>query len=285
MLFNNSSEGPVLERVSIAGKYHLACHLFGDSKNPPLFCVHGLTRNARDFDFVAFSLVDRFFVISVDMPGRGDSDWVDSSFYSYNNYLADMSFLIKKYFSFESINWLGTSMGGIIGMTVAAKHPNLIKKLILNDIGTNLPRKSLERIAKYVGANPKFNNFDEAKKHLKILLNYFGIKKEDHWDYITKYSIRKEKDYFVLNYDPKISVIFKEATPSKEDICLKDIWAKVNAEKILVIKGDKSDILLQEDLEYMLNSKKNISSYILQGVGHAPALMSEEEIKIINSFL
>lgn len=276
---------PIVEFINIPEKGRVASYLFGNPNNPPLFCVHGLTRNGRDFDYIACNLAKDYFVISIDVIGRGLSDFINEKFYTYDHYLADFYYIIKKHFNFQKINWIGTSMGGIIGMVYAAKHRDAINKLFLNDIGTIIPRKSLDRIAKYVGAQPKFTNLEDAKRHLKILLSYFGIRKEEDWNYITHNSFRYKDGFYLQNYDPMISTIFQNTGPEdREDVSLREIWAKVSATEIFVLKGEKSDILLSDDLEYMKATKPNIKTYELKNVGHAPALMSEEEIELVKSF-
>jgi pimeloyl-ACP methyl ester carboxylesterase len=259
---------------------------WGDPLNENIIlCIHGLTRNARDFDKLAVSLANDFRVISIDIVGRGQSDWLENKFhYHYDTYIKDVLLFIED-LNLKNIHIIGTSMGGIIGYVIAAQHPELVKTLTLNDIGPFIPGSALKRIAKYVGLQPSFDNFELAKAHCKILLSPFGIKEEEDWNHITKHSTYLGPDgKYRLAYDAEIVKGMNITPDSAKDVNLWNVWNKVNC-PILLIRGNKSDILTAATAEEMLKSKKNIKIYTVQNVGHAPALMDNEQINVIKTWL
>ena len=267
--------------------YKVALHHWGDKRNDKkLFCIHGLTRNARDFDFVAEPLTDKYHVIGIDVVGRGESDWADDKlFYNYETYFDDMSQIIDQ-LRLEKVNILGTSMGGLIGMGLSARYPGLVDKILLNDIGTIVPKEALMRIIKYIPLAPEFRNLQEAKDFFKIILVNFGIKEENHWDHIVASSTRvlpSGKLTFV--YDPGIAVAFQAMAVDKiEDVNVREDWQKVNFNQMMIIHAEKSDVLLSDDVDFMVKSKPNISSVTFKGIGHAPALVNDYEIKTVYDF-
>ena len=267
--------------------YKIAAHRWGNDNNKDIiFCVHGLARNARDFDFIAEVLAEKYQVIAFDVVGRGQSDWlVDKTHYNYQTYIEDFSQIIKQ-MGIKKLNWLGTSMGGIIGMAIAAKYPELIDKIVLNDIGTFIPKAALQRIAKYVSIIPEFENVAAAKDFFKMILVNFGIKEEEHWDHIVEHSIAmQENGKYTMLYDPGIAQLFRGVEISAiEDVNIREEWQKVAFKKMLIVRGEKSDVFPADDLEYMINSKPNIQSLLIKGVGHAPALVNPWEIQPIKDF-
>jgi pimeloyl-ACP methyl ester carboxylesterase len=267
--------------------YKVALHHWGNkSQANKLFCLHGLTRNARDFDFVIPALTEKYHVIAIDIVGRGDSDWLDDkNSYNYDTYFDDILQIVDQ-MKLDKISLLGTSMGGIIGMGISVRRPGLIDKLLLNDIGTVIPKSALIRIAKYISIAPEFANFQEAKDAFKIMLANFGIQKEEHWDHIVKHSTKtNQNNKLTFTYDPGIAQIFQALNTSTiEDVNLREEWESVNFNKMMLIHGKKSDILLQHDIDFILKSKPNIEYKDLANVGHAPALVNANEIKIVYDF-
>jgi pimeloyl-ACP methyl ester carboxylesterase len=172
-----------------------------------LICVHGLTRNARDFDNLAEVLASVYRVICVDIVGRGKSDWLDKAeLYVYDTYINDIVNLLE-YLKIDKVDWIGTSMGGLIGMFLNIKYPSIINNLILNDIGAFIPKESLRKIAKYVLFGKRnFANFTEALNSVKENYAGFGNLTEKQWEHLTKYSlIVEDNGGSSFNYDPKIS--------------------------------------------------------------------------------
>ncbi len=145
------------------------------------FCVHGLTRNGNDFGVLAHALSDKYRVICPDMPGRGRSDWLKTpGDYTYPVNLADISALLR-HLGIDSVDWIGTSMGGIIGMMMAGFYPNKVRRLVLNDIGAVIPVAGIHRILAYVGKLTHFSSKAEAEQVLRQIYAPFGIRDEAHW--------------------------------------------------------------------------------------------------------
>ncbi len=255
---------------------------------PALLCVHGLTRNGRDFDFLAREMADQYQVLCPDMPGRGKSDWLASpQNYNYDTYLADVIALLDSR-KIKQVDWLGTSMGGILGMRVAAERPALIHKLVLNDIGAVIPLAGLKRINDYVGFNTMFSDRAEAETYLKQIHASFGITQEEHWQHLTEYSFTQlSNGEFQLAYDPGILDPLRD--PAKKltleaDTQLWPWWDAVQC-PVLVIRGENSDILLPETVDEMVVRRPNTAVLTIPQVGHAPSLMEPNHIQFIKDWL
>ena len=176
-----------------------------------LICVHGLTRNGRDFDVLASALEDDYRIICPDIAGRGKSDWLQSGAeYLNSNYLADLATLLAKVGVCE-VDWLGTSMGGILGMLMAAVSGNPIKRLIVNDVGPFLPKTALERIASYTGNAPEFESLDALEVYLRDVHATFGNLTDGQWRHMAETSYHEfEGGKLALAYDPAIGDNFPE---------------------------------------------------------------------------
>ncbi len=267
------------------GKRKLALSEWGSETNKHvLFCVHGLSRNARDFDYLAHAMSSDYRVIALDIAGRGKSDWLmDKQAYSYDTYVNDCRFVLNV-LGIKRVDWLGTSMGGLIGMLIAAQSPQLIHRLILNDIGPHISSRSLRRILKYVQNNRLFNDRAAIEAMLKIKLSTFGLKEDEHWKHMIEHSIEEVEDgKFRFNYDP---AIIKKPLPGQPipDIELFDLWYAV-PHPTLVIRGSESDVLTEKTAQSMERSGPLPTLVTIEGVGHAPTLMEENQISIIRNWL
>jgi pimeloyl-ACP methyl ester carboxylesterase len=284
---------PVEKSVRIAAEDSLpACNLtyyeFGKPDAPVLICVHGLARNARDFDYIAYALSDRFRVIAIDMPGRGKSPWLDDPMqYSYPNYVKWMVRFMDS-LGITSCDWLGTSMGGIIGMIVAASYPTRISRLILNDIGAFIPKEGLLRISNYVGTFPPTDSPEKIKEYIFKTYTLFGITEQKHWEHLFEHSIYQQPDgKFALTYDPEImATIRKESNNYTEfkDVDLFPVWKQIKC-PALILRGMLSDILLPQTVEQMKPTNANLNCVEFNGVGHAPALLADSQITIVSDWL
>jgi pimeloyl-ACP methyl ester carboxylesterase len=276
---------PVPDETTATGKRYVAISEWGNSDNKDiLFCVHGLSRNARDFDFLARTMSKDYRVIAVDIVGRGKSEWLkDAQRYTYETYVNDCLFVLKA-LDIKHVNWLGTSMGGLIGMFIAVKAPEMIYRLILNDIGPHIPSASLRRILKYV-QNTKFYDSKEAiEATLRIKLSTFGLTSEEHWQHMLAHTIRQtEAGLYCFDYDP---AIIKKPLPGQEipDIELFDLWYAVS-HPTLVLRGALSDILRHETAMVMERTGPLPKVVVIEGVGHAPALMEDAQIQVIREWL
>lgn len=269
--------------------YQLAYHMWGDISKPQVWCVHGLARNGRDFDFLAKALVEHgFCVVCPDMPGRGKSEWLSAADYHYPQYVNAVKSLWY-HLKVDNAMWIGTSMGGLIGMMLAAEWPDKIPAMVLNDIGPFIPAKGLERVAGYVGVNSAFSTRGEIEGFIHKIMTPFGVKGEEQWQHIFEHSIQKsEKGTWQLAYDPAIGNVFRDAegnTLPIEDVNLWPLWDVLTIPRMLVIRGEESDILRPETMAQMVESKANCESISIAGVGHAPMLMNHAEINTIIGWL
>ena len=252
-------------------------------------CVHGLTRNGRDFDMLAGSLAAAGYrVATPDMPGRGASDWLPSSeFYTYPFYLSAMAAFVAR-LGVREVDWVGTSMGGIIGMMMAAQPGTPVRRLVLNDIGPFIPKAALERLAGYVGLDPRFADIAGVEAYLRDVAAPFGPLSDDQWRHLAVHSAAPASDGRLrLHYDPAIGAPFK--TEPIADIDLWAQWEKV-ACPVLVIRGAQSDLLLKATLDEMRTrgaaaARGLVQTVEISGCGHAPALMAADQIARVAEFL
>ena len=269
-------------------KFTMCYYYINSPSNDYLICVHGITRNARDFEYLANVLSANYKIICPDIVGRGKSSWLeDYKMYNYFTYCKSIIQLLN-YLKIDKVNFLGTSMGGIIGMYLSSYFPNLINKLIINDIGPEIKTTALKKVSQHININPTFNTITEAEVYIKNLLYNFGINKDHHWQHIVKHSITQHSDNtYSLAVDPKIAKAFDE-----EINCIKDtdtwniwdIWEKIQS-KTLVIRGSLSNILTKTTLNKMIQSKQHIDFIEYPNIGHAPALMDDNQIYDIQNWL
>ena len=258
---------------------------WGDPRNRDvLICVHGLTRAARDFDEVARSLCDHYRVVCPDVAGRGDSDRLaDPMLYVVPQYAADMVTLIAR-LDVELVDWVGTSMGGLIGMALASMSGSPLRKLVLNDAGPVVSHASLERIGTYVGLTPSFPTFDEAVKYVRTISAPFGPHSEAQWRFLASNWVRKGDDgAWRPHYDARIAEPFK-ATMPKGDMELWNLYDAIRC-PTLVLRGAQSDLLTKQTVEEMARRGPKAKVVEIAGVGHAPTLLNPDQIKHIRDFL
>jgi len=257
---------------------------WGEPANPKvLVCVHGLTRNGRDFDYLAAALEADYRVICPDVVGRGRSEWLThKADYGYPLYLADMTALLARSGA-EQLDWVGTSMGGLIGMFLAAQPGTPIRKLVMNDVGPYMPKLGLERIAAYVGKPMRFGNLAEMERYLRVIAAPFGPLSDDQWRHLTVHSTRQlENHEYTFAYDPGIAEPFKAA--EIQDIDLWTVWDTVRC-PVLVLRGTESDVLTHADAEAMSQRGPRARLVEFTGIGHAPALMAEAQISVVRDWL
>jgi pimeloyl-ACP methyl ester carboxylesterase len=254
---------------------------WGDPHNPRLLvCVHGLTRNGRDFDYLAERLCDAYRVVCPDVAGRGRSDWLrDPKDYSQTLYCNDMATLLASLHA-ETVDWLGTSMGGIIGMILASVPGSPIRKLVLNDIGCMIPRAALERIGTYVGKEPAFDSL-EAFEAMMRSFSPFGELTAEQWRHLALNVAKHDDDgRWRVRYDPGIGVNFGTYTA---DVDLRAFWNALHG-PVLVIRGAESDLLLASTLEEMCRRPRT-ERLVVPRTGHAPMLMDDFQVGAVRHFL
>ena len=257
---------------------------WGAADNPRvLMCVHGLTRNGRDFDSFAAAMSSDYRVICPDIIGRGCSDWLeDKSEYSYPQYLADMTALIARS-GVTQVDWLGTSMGGLIGMLLAAQPRSPIRHLVVNDVGPLIPHVALQRIAAYVGQAPDFPDLVTAEAYVRQVAAPFGPLNDAQWHHLTVHTMQQRADgRYAFAYDPGIAQAFREA--SQADVDLWPVWEQLDL-PILVIRGAESDVLRHADAVAMTERGPGSDLIEFAGVGHAPVLMDPAQITPVRDWL
>ncbi len=259
---------------------------WGDAGNPKvLVCVHGLTRNARDFDMLAAASAGDYRIICPDVVGRGRSDWLpDAAGYGFPQYVSDMMVLLARTGAKE-VDWLGTSMGGLIGMLIASQPNSPIRRLVLNDVGPVITAESLRRIGDYVGKAPKFANVEEAEKYIRLVSAPFGNLSDLHWRQLTESSIRQEADgQWSMIYDPAIGEPFRQAYLTHQNV---DLWPVYDAIRCptLVVRGAQSDLLTAATHGEMGQRGPRARLVEIPGVGHAPMFFDSMQIGIVRDFL
>ena len=205
-------EGKV-QCLSTAGFHQMAYVEWGDPHNPRvLMCVHGLTRCGRDFDDLAKAMCDRYRVVCPDVVGRGKSDWLRNPLlYGVPQYAADMTTLLAR-LDAQTLHWVGTSMGGLIGMAIAAQHATPISRLVLNDVGPVVTAVSIARIADYLGKAPAFDSINAAVAFVRAVSPAFGPHTDEEWLRLSVPLLRENADgKFEFCYDPKIAEPFRAA--------------------------------------------------------------------------
>lgn len=260
---------------------------WGDAANPRVvICVHGLTRNCRDFDTLAQALAPDFRVVCPDVAGRGQSDWLAAKKdYGYPQYLADTNALIARITAGgeKTIYWVGTSMGGILGMLLAALPKTPVHRLALNDISIVIPKAVLERIANYVGRDPRFKTFRELEAYVRMVSAPFGPLTDEQWHHLTLHGARPYDDgTWGMCYDPGIGIPFMSGPLA--DVDLTPYWDQVTCPTLL-LRGAQSDLLLKETALQMTQRGPKPKLVEFPGIGHAPMLMAEDQIKVVRDFL
>ncbi len=272
------------------GTHEIVFYDWGNVDAPKtIVCVHGLTRNAHDFDIIAQYLAGSGRrVLSISMAGRGESAWLtDPAGYNYAAYVADCLAVMDN-FHMREVEWLGTSMGGIIGMMIAAQYPYRIKKLIMNDIGAFLSKTALTRIYEYVRSMPgTFATRADADAYLRTAFAPFNITDPALWERFVNGSLIERDGTLRYACDPAIAVPLAAATENFtkiEDVNLSAIWAEVQT-PTLILHGAESDILEADTIRAMRATNLNTESVTFPGVGHAPALMTQDQIRPVLNWL
>jgi pimeloyl-ACP methyl ester carboxylesterase len=266
------------------GFHRIAYTEWGDGANPRVvICAHGLTRNGRDFDFLAEALQHDFRVVCPDVVGRGESEWLPNpTGYQYLQYLADMNALIARV-NAQTLHWVGTSMGGLIGMMLAAQPNTPIARMVVNDVGPFIPKAALERIATYVGKAPPFEDLRALELYLRFVMAGFGKLTDAQWQHLALHSSRQvESGRYALRYDPGIAAAFNAAP--LQDVDLWPVWAGIKC-PLLLIRGADSDLLLAETALKMQSSRTGVELVTFADTAHAPALMDAEQIGVVRDFL
>jgi pimeloyl-ACP methyl ester carboxylesterase len=278
---------------SPAGLHRMAYKEWGDPANPRvLVCVHGVTRVADDFDALASSLSDRYRVVCPDVVGRGRSERLrDPGHYIVPQYVADMVTLIARVTANnedEAVHWVGTSMGGLIGMILASFEGSPIRRLVMNDIGPVLDPGALARIGEYIGQDVRFPNFEEGARFVKDVSSSFGPHSDDEWRKLASDVLVQEPGGdWVRHYDLGLAAPFAAITPERAEQDQAALWAAFDAIHCptLLIRGEQSDLLSAATADEMTRRGPKPQLAEIPGVGHAPTLMHAHQIAIVRNFL
>jgi pimeloyl-ACP methyl ester carboxylesterase len=272
-----------LQCASPRGLHRVAYLEWGHPGNRDvLVCVHGLTRTARDFDDLARALRGQWRVVCPDVAGRGDSDRLpDPMLYGLPQYVSDMVTLIAR-LDVETVSWVGTSMGGLIGMALAAQSGSPVRRLVLNDVGAVITHAALERIAAYVGKAPSFSSVEEAELYMRDIAAPFGPHSDAQWRHLTQTWLRKNEDgSWRPSYDPRIA---EPGLVPEKDL---ELWGLYDAVRCptLLLRGESSDLLTRDTAGEMTRRGPKARVVEIRGVGHAPTLMRADQIAIVRDFL
>ena len=270
------------------GLHHMAYWEWGDAANPKvLVCVHGLTRQGRDFDTLARAMAGEYRVVCPDVVGRGESDWMKNpASYAIPAYVADMVTLLARLDAHE-VHWVGTSMGGLIGMGLAALPESPIRRLVLNDVGPAIEYAALVRIGSYVGVPVHWKTLDEAADALRAISLGFGPHTREEWLALTRPQLVADGDGWKPHYDPGIAAAFKAVTPELAAAGEAMLWQSYDAIRCptLVLRGAESDLLSRATALAMAQRGPRARVHEVAGVGHAPTLVHADQVAVVRHFL
>jgi pimeloyl-ACP methyl ester carboxylesterase len=268
--------------LSPHGFHDVVYHEWGDpAARNVVVCVHGLTRNGRDFDVLGEALAPTHRVFAVDLPGRGESAWLaDPADYVFPTYLATLTALLARTGA-ERVGWVGTSLGGLLGMVMAAQPNSPIARLVVNDVGPAIEPAALARIGGYVGADPQFATFAEIDAYVRAI-SPFGPLTAAQWEHLTRTCVRQRADgRWRFAYDPGIAVPFRASAAPPD---LWGLWDAI-ACPTLLLRGADSDLFTAATARQMTARGPRPRLLEFAGVGHAPALLAADQVAPVAEFL
>ena len=271
--------------LSNEGFHRLYYREWGDPDNDDVVvCVHGVTRISHDFDVLAKRLSKKYRVVCPDIVGRGNSDWFgNKDNYNFIQYSADVNALFA-HIHCDRVHYIGTSMGGLLGMIMAAMAHTPIQTLVLNDVGPDLRRTELRRMGEYIGKAPVFATKQEYYQYYMRVYRGFGDLITDHEKKeMAKYSAFKTDEGYKMHYDPKIGESFRKSY-SFFNFDLWKYWDEIEC-PMLIIRGSESTFFPKSVAEKMLDTAEDATFIEIEGAGHTPPLRTEREISAIEEFL
>lgn len=275
--------------LSPTGLHRMSYKEWGDPSNSRvLICVHGITRVSDDFDALAAELCDKYRVVCPDVVGRGHSGrLLNPMHYQIPQYVSDIVTLLAR-LNADSVDWFGTSMGGLIGMGLASLPDNPINKLVLNDVGPALNPDAIARIGDYLGQDVRFDTYQEAAAYIKAISISFGPHTDEQWDKLARDVLRQNADgQWVRHYDLALAEPIKASTPEMAVNAQKMLWAAYDAIACptLLVRGSESDLLTEQAAHEMTQRGPKPTLVEIQGVGHAPTFVQPDQIAIAKDFL
>ncbi|MDB5909177.1 MAG: alpha/beta hydrolase [Massilia sp.] len=279
--------------ISPAGLHCMAYKEWGDPANPNvLVCVHGVTRVGDDFDSLARALSDHYRVVCPDVVGRGRSGrLLNPQLYQIPQYIGDMVTLVARATSNSdngTVDWFGTSMGGLIGMVLASLPDNPIRKLVLNDIGPTLDPTALQRIGDYIGQDLRFKSFDEGAAFVREVSASFGQHTDEQWHKLASDVLREnDEGQWVRHYDMGLAEPLKGSTPERAKADEAALWAAYDAIRCptLLVRGEHSDLLSRQTAQQMRARGPKPQLVEIPDTGHAPTFINPGQIAIARKFL
>jgi pimeloyl-ACP methyl ester carboxylesterase len=270
------------------GLHRMAYWEWGDAANPRvLVCVHGLTRQGRDFDTLASALCSDYRVVCPDVVGRGRSDWLaDPMTYAVPQYVADMVTLLAR-LNAKEVDWVGTSMGGLIGLGVAAVKGSPLRRFVINDVGPTIEPAAIARIGSYVGRAAQWPTLDEAADALWEISQGFGPHTRAQWLALTEPQLQHDGGVFKPRSDPSIALPFKAVTPQMAQAGEALLWHAWDSLTLptLLLRGAQSDLLSPATAQAMTQRGPRAKLIQFDGVGHAPMLVQPEQVTAVRDFL
>lgn len=262
---------------------------WGNPRNPNvLVCVHGVTRVGDDFDVMARELSVTYRVVCPDVVGRGRSGRLqDPQYYVIPQYVSDMVTLLAR-LDAGTVDWFGTSMGGLIGMSLASMPGNPVRRLILNDIGPSIDASALARIGEYIGQDICFATFEEAMQYIRAISATFGPHTDEEWRQLAANVLHQDEDgKWTRRYDLRLAVPFKNMTPEAASIGEAMLWAAYDAIRCptLLVRGAQSDLLSPQAAQVMTRRGPKAKLVEFEGIGHAPTFMHAGQIQVAKDFL
>lgn len=263
---------------------HVTC--WGDVSKPAVVMWHGLTRTGRDFDELAAQLASDFFVVCPDTIGRGLSQWSQNPEQDYTLFrYMDIAKALLSELTISACFWIGTSMGGLLGMLLASEENTPIKGLLVNDVGPELPLSAMQRIGSYIAVQPAFKTIIELEAWMRRVYLSFGNNSDAFWRRMAITSSRRLANGEVtLHYDPALIKGFSIPEPDAPPATLWEQWQAIRC-PIAIVRGADSDLLLEEVMTKMCQLQPEAISFTVPDTGHAPTLVTDEQQQWVVSWL
>ena len=275
-----------VECASGDSTHRMAYHAWGNPGNKVLLCVHGLTRRGSDFKTLAQAMCKDYYVVCPDVVGRGESDRLSNPMlYAVPQYVADIAALVKK-LGVAQVDWLGTSMGGLIGMVYAAMPNSPIRRMIINDVGPKIEPEAIKRLGSYVGQPFTFSDRSEALQRLNEICATFGEHTPEEWEIYNGPMLVQKDGKWIMHYDPDISVPFASVNPIMAKAGEMAMWHAFKQIHIpmLIVRGGNSDLLSAATVAQMCKVNPYARSIEIPNVGHAPAFVKPKQIALAKEF-
>ena len=247
-----------------------------------VLCVHGYSGNARDFDELARGLSHAARVVCIDVAGRGKSAWLAPMEYHFGQFLADIRALLAR-LEIAEVDFVGTSMGGLLGMLLASQASSPIRSLVMNDVGAFLPGDALEHIGRNLDAPAVFPTLQAVEAHLRHTHREWGPIDDAQFRHLTRHGVRRVEGGYALHFDPQIARIVRPI-PYTPGLYFWDAWYRVRC-PVMLVRGERSRVFPADVARTMCEARPGTRLEEIAGVGHVPSLMGEEQIDLVRGFL